>query len=43
MSVPTLFFKTFTGSTPSPAVDLGTITTTSTSADGFIRRVTLLR
>ena len=36
MSVPTLFFKTFTGS-PSPAIDLGTITTTSTSADGFIR------
>ena len=36
-SVPTLFFKTFTGSSPSPAVDLGTITTTSTSPDGYIR------
>ena len=36
MSVPTLFFKTFSGSNPSPAVDLGTITTTSSSPDGYI-------
>ena len=36
MSLPTLFFKRFSG-TPSPTVDVGTITTTSTSADGFLR------
>jgi hypothetical protein len=35
MGIPTLFFKTYSGP-PSPAVDLGTVTVTSNSADGFL-------
>lgn len=35
MSVPTLFFKTYTGPS-SPAVDLGSITITGTASDGYL-------